>query len=88
MSEAEQIGAGTKSQTVPPQALFEAAWAALTTGRRQELSHLQGLLERPLETPSTSSHTDAEQLLRLQLLLAATARNLRMLRGQFRLQTF
>jgi hypothetical protein len=68
--------------------LLDAAWAALITGHARELHHLQRLLEHPVDTATTDTQTGAEHLLRLQLLLAATARNLRLLRGQFRRDSF
>lgn len=71
-------------EAVEPKILFDAAWAALLTSRPRELRHLQQLLDRPVGT----GRMDAADLSRLQLLLTATARNLRMLRGQFRLQSF
>jgi len=75
-------------QAASPMSLFDAAWAALMTGRRHELNHLQELLERPLDTSADAAQADPDQLLRLQHLLAATARNLRMLRGQHRSYSF
>lgn len=63
--------------------LMDAAWAALIAGRPRELQALEELLERSLvELPDGAEMRDSVR--RLEILLAATARNLRVLRGQFR----
>lgn len=88
MSEQGQINRQAGRQAVSPMLLFDAAWAALMTGRRQELNHLQELLDRPLDTSAGAAPAGPDQLLRLQHLLAATARNLRILRGQHHSYSF
>jgi len=88
MSEQRLSKSEVERVAVSPVSLFDAAWAALMTGRHQELTHLQELLERPLDTSGSAAQAGPDQLLRLQHLLAATARNLRMLRGQHRSYSF
>jgi hypothetical protein len=63
--------------------LIDAAWEALVTGRPRELIRLERLLERPLAGSPELAQT-RDSLARLEMLLAATARNLRVLRGQWR----
>lgn len=65
--------------------LIDAAWVALVAGRPKELQVLETLLERPLELPLSDGPGAAgvrDSLRRLEMLLAATARNLRVLRRQ------
>jgi hypothetical protein len=88
MNEIKQGGMEAGREAIAPGALFDAAWAALMTGRRQELNHLQELLQRPLDTSAGLLCLEPHQLLRLEQLLAATARNLRLLRGQYRSYCF
>lgn len=61
---------------------MEAAWAALTAGRPRELQALESLMERPLadRPEGIEGRTSLRQL---EMLLALTARNLRVLRGQW-----
>ncbi|MGC8549976.1 MAG: hypothetical protein ACP5M4_09775 [Acidobacteriaceae bacterium] len=72
---------------MPVDALVDAAWEALVTGRPQALIRLELLLEmlqeRPLAALPESAQT-RDSLARLEMLLAATARNLRVMRGQWR----
>lgn len=78
---------GWVSSYAPPggvraEELIDAAWEALVTGRPRELIRLERLLERPLAgVPAAESRDSLE---RLEMLLAATARNLRVMRGQWR----
>lgn len=60
--------------------LIDAAWEALVTGRPRELIRLERMLERPLAGAPAAGSRDS--LNRLEMLLAATARNLRVMRGQ------
>lgn len=62
--------------------LIDATWAALIAGRPKELHALESLLQRPL---AATSSVERASLQRLEMLLAATARNLRILRGQVRM---
>lgn len=62
--------------------LMNAAWAALSAGRSVELQALEKLLAQPFER--SVSRADSASLRRLEMLLAATAKNLRILRGQLR----
>lgn len=59
--------------------LMDAAWAALIAGRPKELHALEKLLEKSLAEGSAIEHASLQKL---EMLLAATARNLRILRGQ------
>jgi len=66
---------------------MDAAWEALVTGRPRELIHLETLLEERHEASAVKMPLTAESrdsLQRLEMLLAATARNLRVMRGQWR----
>ena len=67
---------------VPVEELVDAAWEALVTGRPREVIRLETLLERPLESSPESAQA-RDSLARLEMLLAATARNLRVMRGQW-----
>ena len=61
--------------------LIDAAWEALVTGRPRELIRLERMMERPLAgMPSAGSR---DSLRRLEMLLEATARNLRVMRWQW-----
>lgn len=72
-----------RTEAVRASDLMDAAWAALIAGRPRELEALERLMERPLaETPAGPD--DGNSLERLEMLLAATARNLRVMRGQVR----
>lgn len=65
-----------------------AAWAALTSGRPRELRVLESLLEQPVEGGPSGGVNGLEfqvSMRRLELLLAATERNLRILRGPDRM---
>jgi hypothetical protein len=67
--------------------LIDAAWGALVTGRPRELICLERMLDALGETPLANIAVTAEArdgLHRLEMLLAATARNLRVMRGQWR----
>jgi hypothetical protein len=62
--------------------LIDAAWAALIAGRPQELRRVHSLLESPLGERRASE--SERKLARLHLLMEQTARNLRILRGNYR----
>jgi hypothetical protein len=76
--EGRREGEGRSRETEASQ-LIDAAWAALIAGRPQELERLQALLESPPEAQSAPG--SERKLVRLQLLIEHTARNLRILRG-------
>lgn len=67
-----------------PGELIDAAWAALIAGRPRELHALETLLEKPL-MEGLLEDRERVSLLRLHLLFEATARNLRILHGQARM---
>ena len=79
----DERDAGSCGDSVRACDLMDAAWEALVSGRPTELESLERLLERPL-APRVDTPDGRESLRRLQLLLAATERNLRILRGQVR----
>lgn len=61
---------------------MNAAWAALSAGRPGEVQALERLLAQSFTADFSSA--GSASLRRLEMLLAATARNLRVLRGQLR----
>lgn len=68
--------------------LLDAAWAALMAGRPRELQALEQLLDRVIVEGWKRTQGGPERmasLRRLELLLASTARNLRVMRGQWRM---
>ena len=74
---------------VQVEALIDAAWEALVTGRPRELIRLETLLEALQESPLAEGPLPAgsrDSLQRLEMLLAATSRNLRVMRGQWRME--
>jgi hypothetical protein len=80
--------AGRNAGTVEDEALIDAAWAALLTGQPRELQTLDALLGRAMAEGCREALAGAERaasLRRLELLLASTARNLRVMRGQWRM---
>jgi len=79
----KERGATSSTGEVCVQELMDAAWAALISGRPTELESLERLLERPLAA-RVDAPGDISSLRHLQLLLAATERNLRILSGQVR----
>jgi hypothetical protein len=62
--------------------LIDAAWAALIAGRPKELRQVQALLKAPLG--ALVAPESERKLARLQRLMEHTARNLRILRGNYR----
>lgn len=76
--------AGVRADAVRVDELLDAAWKALIAGRPEEYCVLELMLERPVEVPrGTEADWEAMQasMRSLELLIAATARNLRVLRG-------
>lgn len=81
MDERDAVSCG---ESVRACELMDAAWEALITGRPTELEALERMLEWPLAA-RVDVPGDLSSLRRLELLLAATERNLRILRGQARM---
>lgn len=71
-------------EQVQPDVLLDAAWMALSTVCPENLARLNDLLACPLG----ASAVDPRRMRRLELLLQATARNLRMLRQEFRISSY
>lgn len=72
------------NEQVQPDVLLDAAWMALSTVCPENLARLNDLLECPLGKDAM----DPRKMRRLELLLQATARNLRMLRREFRFDSY
>lgn len=71
-------------ERVKPDDLLEAAWTALSSVSPKSLARLDSLLGRQLDAGSL----DLEKMRRLELMLQATARNLRMLRREFHFSSY
>lgn len=82
------VDADVDAGVTEDEALLNAAWAALMAGRPRELRALERLLDRVMAEGCRKTQGGPERgasLRRLELLLASTARNLRVMRGQWRM---